>query len=39
MQKSGTGTLSVEEIPRVVKLANSKAIQIRDDVFRGLIDG
>lgn len=39
MQKSGTGTLSVEEIPSVVKLASSKAIQIRDDVFGGLISG
>jgi exosome complex component RRP42 len=39
MQKSGTGTLSVEEIPSVVKLASSKAIQIRDDVFGGLING
>ncbi|MGZ4849714.1 MAG: exosome complex protein Rrp42, partial [Halobacteriota archaeon] len=39
MQKSGTGTLSVEEIARIVKLASSKAMQIRDDLFGGSTDG
>jgi hypothetical protein len=39
MQKSGTGTLSIEEITRIVKLASSKAMQIRDDLFGGSTDG
>jgi exosome complex component RRP42 len=39
MQKSGTGTLSVDEIVRVVKLASSKAMQIRDDLFGGSTNG
>ena len=39
MQKSGTGTLSVEEIARIVKLASSKAMQIRDDLFGGSTNG
>ncbi len=39
LQKAGTGTLSVEEISRIIKLASSKAMQIRDDVFGGLING
>jgi exosome complex component RRP42 len=39
MQKSGTGTLSIEEITRIVKLASSKAMQIRDDYFGGSTDG
>jgi SOS-response transcriptional repressor LexA len=39
MKKSGTGTLSVDEIVRVVKLASSKAMQIRDDLFGGSTNG
>ncbi|MGZ4901359.1 MAG: exosome complex protein Rrp42 [Halobacteriota archaeon] len=39
MQKAGTGTLSSEEISRIVKLATSKAMQIRDDVFGELGNG
>jgi exosome complex component RRP42 len=39
MQKSGTGTLSADEIARVVKLASSKAMQIRDDLFGGSTNG
>ncbi len=39
MQKAGTGTLSSEDISRVVKLASSKATQIRDDGLGGLING
>jgi hypothetical protein len=39
MQKSGTGTLSTEEITRIVKLASSKAMQIREEFFGGSADG
>jgi exosome complex component RRP42 len=39
MQKSGTGTLSTDELLRIVKLASSKAMQIRDDLFGGSTNG
>jgi len=39
MQKSGTGTLSSEEIGRIVNLATSKAKQIREHVFGDVLSG
>ena len=39
MQKSGTGTLSAEDIYRIVNLATSKAKQIREHVFGDVLSG